>query len=120
MKPIIPALALALSCPIPTAWGQVLIPNLGDTNCDGQSNVVDVQLAIVSALGLPLNSLLDQNQDGIVDGCEDYANAVSGNCDVGQIIKWNGTVWACAEDGRCHRTGPRARPERMARMGRTV
>ena len=71
----------------------VLIPDLGDMNCDGESNVVDVQLAIVSALGLPINPLLDQNNDGTVDTCEDYASAVSGDCAVGQVIKWNGSVW---------------------------
>ena len=92
MKPIIPALALALSCPIPTAWGQVLIPNLGDTNCDGQSNVVDAQLAIVSALGLPLNSLLDQNQDGLSTDARTM-RTVSGNC-TGKS-SWNGAPWAC-------------------------
>ena len=98
MKLLIIALALVLPYAAPTASGQVLIPNLGDTNCDGQSNVVDVQLAIVTALGIPLNTSLDADQDGIIDGCETYASAVSGNCEVGQVIQWNGTVWACADD----------------------
>lgn len=97
-KLFITAFALVLTVPVSTALGDVLIPDLGDMNCDGESNVVDVQLTIVSALGLPMNPLLDQNNDGTVDGCEEYASSVSGDCAVGQVIKWNGTVWACADD----------------------
>ena len=99
-KVLIIAISWMLLVPSSSVLGDVLIPDLGDMNCDGESNVVDVQLAIVSALGLPINPLLDQNNDGTVDTCEDYASAVSGDCAVGQIIKWNGTVWACADDAQ--------------------
>jgi hypothetical protein len=80
----------------------VLVPDFGDLNCEGFSNVVDVQLAIVSALDLPVNGLLDTDGDGIPDPCQDYANAVSGDCAQGQVIQWNGMVWACAVDEEAH------------------
>jgi len=79
------------------SFSSVLIPDLGDMNCDGESNVVDVQLSILSALGLPVNPLLDGDGNGVPDTCQDYADAVSGDCEVGQIIQYNGTVWACAD-----------------------
>ncbi len=82
-----------------SATADVLLPDFGDLNCDGNADVVDVQMAILSALGLPVNSILDADADGAVDACQDYASAVSGDCAVGQVIKWNGTVWACADDG---------------------
>ena len=40
-------------------WSVIVIPNLGDMNCDGVSNVVDVQLSIQTALGFPLSDALD-------------------------------------------------------------
>ena len=55
--------------PLSSGYAQVVIPDLGDMNCDGSSNVVDVQLSIQSALGIPLSSALDGNGDGLVDGC---------------------------------------------------
>jgi len=41
----------------------------GDLNCDGQHDVIDVQLAIFSVLGLPLSPVIDGDQDGVADGC---------------------------------------------------
>lgn len=32
--------------PLSSSFAQVVIPDLGDINCDGVSNVVDVQLAL--------------------------------------------------------------------------
>ena len=61
------------------AFAQVVIPDMGDINCDGQANVVDVQLSIQVALGLPLSIALDGNQDGQVDGCETYSSNISGD-----------------------------------------
>ena len=91
-------IALAAAMFTSTAGAVVLIPNFGDLNCDGNANVVDVQMAILSSLGLPVNPLLDGNANGNVDACEDYADAISGNCAEGQVIKWDGAVWACADD----------------------
>ena len=76
----------------------VLIPTFADANCDGQSNIIDVQLSIISALGLALNVTIDTNADGIPDSCETYASSVSGNCETDQVIKWNGVVWTCSND----------------------
>ncbi len=80
------------------ASAMVVIPDFGDLNCDGTSDVLDVQLAILSALNFPLNPILDTDANGTLDTCDDYVNAISGDCVVGQVIKWNGTVWACADD----------------------
>jgi len=44
-------------------------PAPGDLNCDNTVSVVDVQLAIVLALELPLNELLDADADGKIDNC---------------------------------------------------
>ena len=41
----------------------------GDINCDGMINVVDVQLTIMIALGLPISSVMDENGDNVPDNC---------------------------------------------------
>ena len=51
-----------------------------------------------SALGQEVSTALDGDGDGTPDGCNDYASAISGDCQIGEIIKWDGTVWACAAD----------------------
>ena len=80
------------------ATAQTLIPQMGDLNCDGNANVVDVQMAILSALGQTISDTLDGDGDGELDDCEAYASTISGDCQTGEIIKWNGTVWECAAD----------------------
>ena len=104
-------LAFALLVPVLTS-ADILIPDFGDLNCDGQSNVVDVQMTILSALGIPVNPLLDGDENGTPDACQDYADSVSGDCAVGQVIKWNGAVWACADDmeGNNGEPGPPGMP----------
>jgi hypothetical protein len=54
----------ALILPVSGVYGQVVVPDLGDINCDGIANVVDVQLAIKTALGFPLTEILDANGEG--------------------------------------------------------
>ena len=41
----------------------------GDLNCDDSTDVFDVQLLIMKALGLPFVVDIDSNQDGIHDAC---------------------------------------------------
>ena len=41
----------------------------GDLNCDSSVNVTDVQLSIIVALGMPLSTVLDADQDGTPDAC---------------------------------------------------
>jgi hypothetical protein len=91
-------IVLALSTWSPRLSAEVLIPDFGDLNCDGVTNVIDVQFAIISALGFSVDPLLDQDGDGLPDGCQEYAAAISGDCEVGEVIKWTGQVWACATD----------------------
>jgi hypothetical protein len=65
-------------------------------NCDGEVDITDVQHVIMAALGLPLSPTLDQNQDSVPDSCQN--EAFNGGCQTGQVIKWNGSHWACADD----------------------
>ena len=58
----------------------------GDLNCDETVNVNDVQLSIIVALGLPLNAVLDADQDGAPDKCP-----ASVSCGIGTVL----------EDGAC-------------------
>ena len=96
-RPIL-GLGLLLSfCSSSVSLGQVVIPDMGDMNCDGVSNVVDVQLSIQSALGFSLSPALDANGDGMVDGCESYSSSISGECALNQILQWDGMLWACSD-----------------------
>ena len=53
-----------------------------DLNCDGMADVSDVQLVIFQALGLPLSSVIDANNDGIHDDTHTKNEAV-GNTEIG-------------------------------------
>ena len=44
-------------------------PWAADLNCDGSTDVADVQLLVGSALGQPLSAALDANGDGCIDAC---------------------------------------------------
>ena len=70
---------------------------MGDMNCDGASNVVDVQMSIQVALGMPLSTALDSDGDGVVDGCTEWVSGISGDCAEGQILQWDGGLWVCAD-----------------------
>ncbi|NUN14788.1 MAG: hypothetical protein HUU55_14250 [Myxococcales bacterium] len=46
-------------------------PSNGDLDCSGNLTVADVQILITHTLGQPINKVLDTNQDGCVDVCQD-------------------------------------------------
>ena len=90
--------ALMALCMLPQlVEAQTVIPDMGDMNCDGASNVVDVQMSIQVALGMPLSTALDSDGDGVVDGCTEWVSGLSGDCAEGQILQWDGGLWVCAD-----------------------
>jgi hypothetical protein len=92
------AACLAFFTTVLTANAVVLVPTFSDVNCDGNTDILDVQLSIISALGFPVNELIDANGDGIPDTCDVFASSISGDCQTGQIIRWDGTLWTCSDD----------------------
>ncbi len=59
--------ALAFSLPLTAQADEVDLH--GDWNCDGDRDVIDVQLGIFAALNLPISTALDADQDGVPDAC---------------------------------------------------
>ena len=58
--------AVLLPCLSSVAYGST-----GDLNCDGTSDVTDVQIMIHKALKSPLSPVIDADQNGIHDDCPD-------------------------------------------------
>jgi len=54
-----------------SSFGQIVVPKMGDMNGNGESDAVDVQFSIQAAQGLPLSPLLDEDEDGVIDGSSD-------------------------------------------------
>lgn len=62
------ALAVALHT-VPALAGGALFTLSSDANCDGTIGVVDVQLAILGALDVPLDESVDADGNGVHDDC---------------------------------------------------
>lgn len=81
-----------------TSPPQCLIDPTGsaaDVNCDGQPNIVDVQLIIAVALNQPLDPAIDGNGNGCPDVCEE-PECGDANCDPDE------TCYTCEADcGGC-------------------
>lgn len=56
----------------------------GDVNCDGEMNVVDVQISIILALLSPLSAVLDADGNNTPDDCD--ALPASGICGAGTLL----------------------------------
>ncbi len=92
LRPLFLGLLVSL-LPIGPALGQGSFP-FGDLNCDESVNVTDVQLSILSALGLPISATLDANEDGTPDACESNCTGLA--CGPGTLPNGEGT--ACVVD----------------------